>query len=87
MTKADGIWGDASTTHPDDEFVDIELYIAFYDEGNWRRVGTGLRGEYYPQHGEFVVPFNNEMTAEEVARIVAASIKGHPMVPQVDEDS
>lgn len=52
------------------------VVVAFPDgEDNWRIVETGLHGSLDVHAGVFVIPFEDDVTAEEVSRILTGMIK------------
>ena len=49
-----------------------ELVFAFLDRNDeWVRIDTGVTGEFIVQNNEFVIPFENDMQADEATRIIA----------------
>ena len=59
--------------------IDIQsgtsVVIAFPEsEGVWRLVDTGLSGEFMADDDMFVIPIRDDITAEELARILTGVI-------------
>lgn len=52
-----------------------QVIVAFPNGDDWRLVDTGLRGSLDVMAGGFVIPIRDEMTAEDVARILTGTFK------------
>lgn len=52
------------------------VIVAFPDgDEAWRLIDTGVSGQFDVQEGRFVIPFRDDITADEVARILTGMIR------------